>query len=137
VNESHLLEIFSTYGQIVDAEIVLDRVVKLPVGYGLIEFRSRDDAAQAIKFMDGAQIDGNVVQVKLEQPPQKPASRRSPPRRYSRTLNSIYLHELGLIKFGVICAGSPRRDNRRGGRQGRRHSRDRRYHYLHFLNFQS
>ncbi|CAD6225106.1 unnamed protein product [Miscanthus lutarioriparius] len=59
----------------------MDRMVNLPRGYGYIEFKKRDDAQKAFLYMDGGQIDGNVVKLRFTlQPRQRAASpMKAPP----------------------------------------------------------
>lgn len=52
----------------------MDRTVNLPKGYGYVEFKSRADAEKALLYMDGGQIDGNVVRAKFTLPPRKKVS---------------------------------------------------------------
>ncbi|MQL83416.1 hypothetical protein Taro_015885, partial [Colocasia esculenta] len=75
VNEGHLKEIFGNFGEVIHVELAIDRAVNLPRGFGYVEFRKKVDAEKAILYMDGAQIDGNVVRVRFTLPPrQKPSS---------------------------------------------------------------
>ncbi|KAL2937778.1 Serine/arginine-rich splicing factor SR45 [Bienertia sinuspersici] len=53
VNEGHLKEIFSNFGDVVNVELAMDRVVNLPKGYAYVEFKTRADAEKAQLFMDG------------------------------------------------------------------------------------
>uniref|UniRef100_A0A452XK59 RRM domain-containing protein n=1 Tax=Aegilops tauschii subsp. strangulata TaxID=200361 RepID=A0A452XK59_AEGTS len=48
--------------------------VNLPRGYGYVEFKMRADAEKALLYMDGAQIDGNVVKVKFAPAPGQKAA---------------------------------------------------------------
>ena len=65
----------------------MDKAVNLPRGYGYVEFKMRADAEKALLYMDGAQIDGNVVKVKFAPAPgQKaavslPKALPNPPKR--------------------------------------------------------
>merc|ERR1711973_681280 len=69
ITRDHLTEIFGTYGKIV--------TVDLPGGSGMsftfrhsatIEFESHEDAAKAVKYMDGGQLDGQEVMVTAVKP---------------------------------------------------------------------
>nr|CAD1829286.1 unnamed protein product [Ananas comosus var. bracteatus] len=53
-------------------------LVNLPRGYGYVEFKKRADAEKALLYMDGGQIDGNVVRVKFTLALRQKAS--SPPK---------------------------------------------------------
>ncbi|TVU36895.1 hypothetical protein EJB05_18848, partial [Eragrostis curvula] len=76
VNEAHLKEIFANYGEVVNVELAMDRLVNLPRGYGYIEFKNKADAEKALLYMNGGQIDGNVVKLKFNplQPRQRALS---------------------------------------------------------------
>ncbi|EEC78362.1 hypothetical protein OsI_18120 [Oryza sativa Indica Group] len=78
VNEDHLKEIFENYGEVVNVELSMDRVVNLPRGYGYVEFKNRADAEKALLYLDGGQIDGNVVKVRFALPPQQQRAAASP-----------------------------------------------------------
>jgi RNA-binding protein with serine-rich domain 1 len=85
VNEAHLKEIFSIYGEVVHVELAMDRTVNLPKGFGYVEFRTRAEAEKAQEYMDGGQIDGNIVSAQFILVPRKksllppPKSEKSPP----------------------------------------------------------
>uniref|UniRef100_A0A452XJX9 RRM domain-containing protein n=1 Tax=Aegilops tauschii subsp. strangulata TaxID=200361 RepID=A0A452XJX9_AEGTS len=74
VTEGHLREIFENYGEVVNVELSMDKAVNLPRGYGYVEFKMRADAEKALLYMDGAQIDGNVVKVKFAPAPGQKAA---------------------------------------------------------------
>ncbi|RDY10986.1 Serine/arginine-rich splicing factor SR45, partial [Mucuna pruriens] len=74
VNEGHLKEIFSNFGEVVSVELAMDRTVNLPKGYGYVQFKTRGDAEKALLYMDGAQIDGNVIKARFTLPPRQKVS---------------------------------------------------------------
>uniref|UniRef100_A0A0D9YKA0 RRM domain-containing protein n=1 Tax=Oryza glumipatula TaxID=40148 RepID=A0A0D9YKA0_9ORYZ len=93
VNEAHLKEIFvilyehhqkyngltslclpGNFGEVVNVELSMDRMVNLPRGYGYIEFKKRTDAEKALLYMDGGQIDGNVVKLRFTLAPRQRTS---------------------------------------------------------------
>ncbi|KAH9300455.1 hypothetical protein KI387_012038, partial [Taxus chinensis] len=78
VNEAHLKEIFSNFGEVVNVELSMDRVVQLPKGYGYVEFKTRPDAEKALLHMNGGQVDGNVITARFTLPQR---TRTSPPPR--------------------------------------------------------
>jgi len=65
VNAEHLREIFGHYGSIENVELAVDHTVGLPKGYAYIEFVSRAAAEDAIKHMDGGEVDSNRISVSL------------------------------------------------------------------------
>uniref|UniRef100_A0A0E0PGF3 RRM domain-containing protein n=1 Tax=Oryza rufipogon TaxID=4529 RepID=A0A0E0PGF3_ORYRU len=56
VNEDHLKEIFENYGEVVNVELSMDRVVNLPRGYGYVEFKNRADAEKALLYLDDSRF---------------------------------------------------------------------------------
>lgn len=63
VTEAHVQEIFGFYGSIKQVEFPIDRTVNLPKGFAYVEYGKRLDAEKARQYMDGGQIDGNVIKV--------------------------------------------------------------------------
>lgn len=66
VNDNHLQHIFKNYGELEKCQVKLDPKVKLSKGWGLITFKKREDAENAIKNMDQGQIDGQYVTLKFK-----------------------------------------------------------------------
>ncbi|XP_038998603.1 serine/arginine-rich splicing factor SR45-like isoform X3 [Hibiscus syriacus] len=62
------------FGEVANVDLAMDRVLNLPRGYGYVEFKTRADAEKALLYMDGAQIDGNVVRAKFTLPPRPKVS---------------------------------------------------------------
>ncbi|GKC80753.1 serine/arginine-rich splicing factor SR45 isoform X2 [Tanacetum coccineum] len=83
VNENHLREIFGNFGEVVHVRLAMDPTVNLPRGSGYVEFKTRSGAEKGQLHMDGAQIDGKVVQYLRGR--RSPIARRGspPPRRRS------------------------------------------------------
>ncbi|KAG0450124.1 hypothetical protein HPP92_027055 [Vanilla planifolia] len=76
VNEAHLKEIFSNFGEVVNVELSMDRNVNLPRGYGYVEFKKRTDAEKARLYMD-------AQRQKVSSPPKMIShapKREAPPR---------------------------------------------------------
>lgn len=61
VTEAHVREIFSTWGELKEVELAIDKDVNLPRGFCYVEFASRKDAEKAKDCMNGGQIDGNTI----------------------------------------------------------------------------
>ncbi|EKX74066.1 serine/arginine rich splicing factor, putative [Theileria equi strain WA] len=55
--------LFSRYGEIRDVYLPLDYYTKKPRGFGFVEFYKEEDADEALRGMDGEEIDGNKVEV--------------------------------------------------------------------------
>ncbi|KAF7489048.2 RNA-binding protein with serine-rich domain 1, partial [Sarcoptes scabiei] len=110
VTENHINEIFSSFGKVLSVEMPTDRVHHhLNRGFAYVEYENENDAAKAVKLMDGGQIDGQEIsasKIDLQKargvpPPRRstssrrplspvrrrrsPPPRRSPRRRFTRS----------------------------------------------------
>lgn len=65
VTEAHVREIFQTYGPLRSVDLAIDKAVNIPLGFAYVEYEAQEDAKKAKKYMDGGQIDGNVVTVQF------------------------------------------------------------------------
>jgi RNA recognition motif-containing protein len=61
VTQEHIHEIFSTFGKLKSVEVAIDKVVNLPRGFAYVVYETRKDAEKARQYMDGGQLDGNVL----------------------------------------------------------------------------
>eukprot|EP00250_Pteridium_aquilinum_P002697 c1291_g1_i1 orf=179-595(+) len=62
-DENALRDAFSSYGDISEAKVVLDRETGRSRGFGFVSFVSIEDAESAKKGMDGNDISGRTVRV--------------------------------------------------------------------------
>ncbi|KAK3034403.1 hypothetical protein RJ639_033674 [Escallonia herrerae] len=72
VDDSRLRELFSPFGKITEARLIKDRKTSLSKGYGFVKFESSVDAAEAIMRMNGYQMDGKMLAVRVAGRPQLP-----------------------------------------------------------------
>ena len=68
VNEGHLKEIFSNYGEVKEVYIPINNETSLKKNYAFIEFTKKENAEKAKLYMDEGQIDGKVVRVEILSP---------------------------------------------------------------------
>ena len=68
VNEGHLKEIFSNYGEVKEVYIPINNDTMLKKNYAFIEFTKKENAEKAQLYMDEGQIDGKVVRVEILSP---------------------------------------------------------------------
>jgi RNA recognition motif-containing protein len=54
---------FVKFGPIEDASVVLDRTTGRSRGFGFVTFEKSADAAEAVKTMNGAELDGRTLKV--------------------------------------------------------------------------
>jgi RNA recognition motif-containing protein len=64
MNDAQLSEIFSAYGTVVSANIVIDRYAKRSKGFGFVEFETDEDAAKAMEALNGSEQMGRNIAVK-------------------------------------------------------------------------
>ena len=63
VTAGHLEEIFGLYGKVKKVDLAKDRQIGLSKGYAYVEFEERSMAEQAQIYLDGGQLDGNILKV--------------------------------------------------------------------------
>lgn len=62
VNREHLIEIFSNFGEVAKVELPMERNYgSISRGYCYISYKTQEEAENAMKHMDGGQIDGQEV----------------------------------------------------------------------------
>lgn len=82
VTKDHIMEIFGVYGEIRNVEYPMDRMHPATgKGFCYIEYINAEDAENAMKHMDGGQIDGQEVTAAPCLQPKRPVNRRFSPAR--------------------------------------------------------
>ncbi|KAI7740326.1 hypothetical protein M8C21_009253 [Ambrosia artemisiifolia] len=66
--EKALLDAFSQYGQVVEANVLMDKVSSRSKGFGFITYASAEEAEKAIAEMDGKTLHGRIITVELAKP---------------------------------------------------------------------
>ena len=74
-NESTLTELFSDFGTVKSAKVVMDRETGRSKGFGFVELSSSDEANAAISALDGKEFEGRNLRVNIAED-KKPAPRR-------------------------------------------------------------
>ena len=80
--EDSLRELFEAYGQVESARIITDKATGRSKGFGFVEMKNDDEASEAIRQLNEAEVEGRNLVVKVsEEKPQTPRfSNRRPPR---------------------------------------------------------
>lgn len=65
VTESVLRDIFSEFGKISEAAIITDRTSNQSRGFAFVTFENRHDGAKAVEELDGYELDGRHITVKV------------------------------------------------------------------------
>ena len=63
ITVEELRSAFSNFGKVTDAQIMHDRSTGRSRGFGFVTFEKHADADQAIKQMDGRELDGRPIKV--------------------------------------------------------------------------
>lgn len=58
-----LNELFSSYGSVDSARIIMDKFTKQSRGFGFVEMSDEDSATKAIKELNGTMQDGRSIKV--------------------------------------------------------------------------
>jgi len=66
-DDQDLREAFSQFGNVTDCKVVLDRETNRSRGFGFVTFETEEQAAAAIAAMEGGQLGGRNVTVKIAQ----------------------------------------------------------------------
>ena len=67
-SESQLREMFSAFGDVTSAALVMDRDTGRPRGFGFVEFSNDEHAKAAINGMNGKNVDGRDLTVNEARP---------------------------------------------------------------------
>ena len=74
MNDKELEELFSKFGAVKSAKVIMDRETGKSKGFGFVEMEE-SDAVNAIAALDGKEVDGRNLRVNKAEP-KKPAARR-------------------------------------------------------------
>lgn len=68
ITSDDLQSTFSGFGKVTYAHVVYEKKTKRSKGYGYIEMESADDAINAIKALNGLEVNGRAIDVKIASP---------------------------------------------------------------------
>ena len=66
--DQDLAQLFSSYGSITSARIIMDRELGRSKGFGFVEFASKDDAQRAVQELNGKDAGGRAIVVNEARP---------------------------------------------------------------------
>jgi RNA recognition motif-containing protein len=113
-----LREAFEGFGSVESANVIMDKETNRSKGFGFVEMSSDDEAREAIKELDGSDLDGRTIVVKQAEDREK----RTPSDRPRRDFNAGG----GGGNRGGGFGGGGGYDNNRGGGGYDRNDRPRR-----------
>ncbi len=68
VDDAKLAEIFAQAGNVVSAQVVKDRETGRSRGFGFVEMSTDEEAQNAVKNLNGADIEGRKIVVNIARP---------------------------------------------------------------------
>src|SRR5579884_2655921 len=67
-SNNELQDLFSQFGEVLSAQIVMDRFSGRSKGFGFVEMQSDDDAQKAIEALNGSDFGGRKIGVSVARP---------------------------------------------------------------------
>jgi cold-inducible RNA-binding protein len=67
-NENELNDLFSVYGEVQSAKVIIDRDTGRSKGFGFVEMVNQSDGERAISELNGKDIDGRQIRVNEAKP---------------------------------------------------------------------
>lgn len=84
ITSDDLKATFSQFGEVTYAHVVYDNKTKKSRGYGYVEMLNKEEAINAIKALNGLDVNGRELDVKLATPKdQRVKKKEEPPKRKS------------------------------------------------------
>jgi RNA recognition motif-containing protein len=68
ITENDLQDAFAAHGNVVEANLMMDRATGRPRGFGFVTMSSPEEAQKAIEAMNGSSIDGRAITVNIARP---------------------------------------------------------------------
>jgi len=68
MTEDSLRELFEQHGEVTSVKIIRDRETGRAKGFGFVEMSDQEKAENAIKKLDGAEVEGRNIKVNFAKP---------------------------------------------------------------------
>ena len=68
MNDAGLNALFAPFGQVVSAQVIMDRDAGRSKGFGFVEMEKDEEAQEAIKALDGSEVGGRNIIVNIARP---------------------------------------------------------------------
>ncbi|MCC7431331.1 RNA-binding protein [bacterium] len=114
ISEEELAEVFSAYGEVKSASIIIDKIKNVSRGFGFVEMVSDADGQKAIDGLNDKEVQGRQLKVNEARPQERSFDKR-PPRSFDNRGGGDRGGR-GFDRGGSRGGG----DNRGGGRDFRR-----------------
>ncbi len=76
ITEDELRSTFAEYGEVTEVSLITDSFTGQLKGFGFVEMPTQQEAEEAIKALDGKDINGRNLKVNLAKPKEKRSKRR-------------------------------------------------------------
>lgn len=67
-SNNRLEGLFSEYGEVTDAQVIMDRDTGRSRGFGFVEMKDSQEANEAISALNGREVDGRQLKVNVAKP---------------------------------------------------------------------
>lgn len=71
MTDDELAAVFAPVGTVTSAKVIMDRETNRSKGFGFVEMSNDDEAAAAIKQLDGTEVSGRTIVVREARPQEK------------------------------------------------------------------
>jgi len=78
MTDEDLGKLFSTYGAVSESKVVIDKATRRSKGFGFVEMPNQAEGDEAIRQLDGKEIEGRNIKVNVAKP------KEEKPRRNQR-----------------------------------------------------
>ncbi|MCF7812450.1 RNA-binding protein [Candidatus Gracilibacteria bacterium] len=68
VRDDGLKAVFEEAGNVVSAQVIMDKMSGRSKGFGFVEMETEEEAQKAIEMFDGKEIEGRAVSVNIARP---------------------------------------------------------------------
>jgi len=68
IRGAELKDLFTEFGEVVDATVILDKFTKRSKGFGFVEFDSDEAAKKAVEAMNEKEVEGRPLTVNIAKP---------------------------------------------------------------------
>lgn len=75
MTDQDLNELFGAYGAVTESKIIIDRETGRSKGFGFVEMPNQAEGDEAIKQLNGKEIDGRNIKVNVAKPREEKPSR--------------------------------------------------------------
>ncbi|NQT64836.1 MAG: RNA-binding protein [FCB group bacterium] len=76
MTDEEMEKLFTAFGEVTENKVIMDRESGRSKGFGFIEMTNQEEGEEAIKQLDGKEIDGRNIKVNVAKPKEN-----KPPRR--------------------------------------------------------